>query len=166
MSEVLVLNEQGGSLGRMSYRDAQALALNQNLDLVQINQNGEVQVFKIMDHGKFKYQQRKNKQVQHHTQLKEMNFKLRIGDHDQNIKINHIKEFLAKGDEVRITVTLKGREKSFPDLAKDKMNCILQALEGFGVVQEKKTSPSSIYALVRPDKAHGKKQNTAASNQP
>lgn len=164
MSDVLVLDSTGTSLGRMSYKDAQNLALTQNLDLVQVNQNADAQVFKIMDHGRFKYQQRKNKQVQPHHHIKEMNFKMRIGDHDQQIKINHIKEFISNGDEVRITVTLRGREKTFPKLAEDKMNCILQELEGLIVIQEQKTSPSSIYALVRPDKSHGKKQNTQSSH--
>ncbi|MHA2279336.1 MAG: translation initiation factor IF-3 [Promethearchaeota archaeon] len=150
-AEVLVLDEDGTNLGHMLYCDARSLAISRNLDLVQVNKNkSEVEVFKIMDHGKWKYEKKKNKQKKPHHRTKEMNFKVRIDEHDQRIKINRIKTFLEKGDDVKITVIMRGREKANPTFAHQKMDEILQSLEGLVQIHQRRSSPSSVYASVRP----------------
>lgn len=150
-SEILVLDDKGTNLGRMPYRDARSLAISRNLDLVQVSKDTDkVSVFKIMDHGKYKYEKKKNKQKNTAQPLKEMNFRLRIDQHDMGIKINRIKSFLSKGSDVKITVTMRGRERATPQLASQKLDAILAELANLVQVQQKKTMKSSTFVTVRP----------------
>jgi len=142
----------------MSYRDAQSIASVRSLDLVSVNHVDGVEVFKIMDYGKWKYDKKKNKQKKPHHSFKEMNFKLRIDIHDQNIKIERIKGFLNKGDDVKISIQLRGREKSNPDQATDKLEEILASLENLIQIQHRKTTPSMAFAIVRAIKKSKKKE--------
>jgi len=160
-SEILVLSTEGTNLGRMAYRDALTLAMEQNLDLVNVNRADGVEVFKIMDHGKWKYDKKKHKQKKTQQQLKEMNFKLCIDSHDLYIKIDRIESFLKKGHDVKIAVTLRGREKNNPRQAYDKLDEILKKLEGKIQVQQRKESPSMAFAVVRnfKQKSDGKKRS-------
>lgn len=152
-AEILVLDEEGTNLGKMSYRDAKSIANSRNLDLIQINKNNDLQVYKIMDRGKWKYEQKKTKSKQkkptHH--LKEMNFKMRIDPHDMNIKIDRIKGFLEKGDDVKIAVVMRGRERSNPKLAHEKMDQILKAFGDKVQVQQRRSSSSMIFVTIRPN---------------
>lgn len=131
----------------MLYRDAKSLALSRDLDLVQVNKDG---TFKIMDHGKYKYDRKKNKQKKTAQPLKEMTFKMRIDPHDVGIKINQIKRFLLKGSDVKIAVTMRGRERASPQLAQEKLDSILKELEGLVAVQQTKSARSSVFVTVRP----------------
>lgn len=129
-SDVLVLDPSGSNLGQMKFHDAQLLATERySLDLVQINKNENLPVYKIMDFGKWKFAQSKQKKNKISTgKIKEVHFKVNTDIHDLNTKINHIKEFLSKGNEVKIAVFMKGREKSHPQLARQKMDAILSDL--------------------------------------
>jgi len=151
-AEILVLDEQGTNLGRMPYRDAQGIASSRNLDLVSINKKEGIEVFRIMDHGKWKYEKKKNKRKQKKSSLplKEMNFKMRIDPHDQEIKINRIQSFLDKGADVKITVTMRGREKAKPRLAREKMDAIIEKFGTTIQIQQQRGSPSAVCAVIRP----------------
>jgi translation initiation factor IF-3 len=164
-AEILVLDENGNNLGRMPYRDAKSLATSRNLDLVQVNKKGEIEVFKIMDYGKYKYDKKKHKQKKNPHPVKEMNFKMRIDPHDQEIKIKRIKSFLEKGADVKISVTMRGREKANPRLAHQKMDQILEAFGDTIQVQQRHGSPSAIFATIRPVEKHsGKKKDEHEAN--
>lgn len=150
-AEVLVLDDSGTNLGQMSYRDAKSLSISRNLDLVQVNKDdGKIVVFKIMDYGKHKYEQKKYRQKKITPPLKEMSFRLRIDPHDSNIKINRIKSFLLKGSDVKITVTMRGRERAIPQLAQQKLDAILAELAELIQVQQRRSTKSSIFVTVRP----------------
>lgn len=160
-AEILVLDDQGINLGRMLYRDAKSLAINRNLDLVQVNKDHDkVVVFKIMDHGKYKYEKKKHKQKKTVQPLKEMSFRLRIDPHDMEIKINRIRDFLLKGSDVKITVTMRGRERATPQLAHQKLEAILAKLAESVQTQQKRSTKSSVFATVRP--LQGKSKNATA----
>lgn len=154
--EILVLDDKGTNLGRMLYRDAKLLADNRNLDLVQVNKDD---TFKIMDHGKYKYDKKKNKQKKVVQPLKEMTFKMRIDPHDLGIKINRIKKFLLKGSDVRILVVMRGREKASPHLAQEKLDLILKELDGLVLVQQQKAAIASIFVTVRPLKRNNNERS-------
>lgn len=145
--EILVLDDNGINLGRMLYRDAKILANNRELDLVLVNKDG---TFKIMDHGKYKYNKKKNQQKKISHPLKEMTFKMRIDPHDASIKVERIKNFLLKGSDVKIAVTMRGRERASPHLAQEKLDSILKELDGLVLVQQKKSGKSSVFVTVRP----------------
>ena len=160
-AEVLVLDDNGTNLGRMPYRDAKLLSINRNLDLVEINKNG---TFKIMDHGKYKYEKNKNKQKKTVHPLKEMTFTMKIDPHDAEIKIDRIKSFLSRGSEVKITVAMRGRERAFPNLAQEKMDFILKKLADLVIVQQNKSERNSIFVTVRPAPVSGKHKHESRRN--
>lgn len=150
-AEILVLDEKGTNLGHMLYHDAKLLSTSRNLDLVQVSKDQDkIVVFKIMDHGKYKYEKKKNKQKSTAQPLKEMGFRLRIDTHDMEIKINRIKGFLSKGSDVKITVTMRGRERATPQLAHQKLEAILVELSDLVQVQQKRSTKSSVFVTVRP----------------
>ncbi len=149
--EVLVLDPNGTNLGNMSYKSAQQLAADRDLDLVQVNKNnGELSVYKIMDRGKWQYLKKKGQKKPHSHVLKEMNFRVRIDDHDREVKINHIKRFLSKGMDVKISVQMRGREKANPTFARQKMDDILSELDDLILVKQRKSSGALITAIIRP----------------
>ena len=158
-AEVFVLGPDGSKLGKMQFGEAQKVARDKySLDLVQINKDNDMPVYKIMDHGEYKYTKRKNQKKPVVRHLKEMSFRVCIDSHDMQTKINHIQKFLSRGDEVKISVTMRGREKSRPELGNEKLNDILSELGYTGDsdagdtihVQPVKSSPSSVTTTVRP----------------
>jgi translation initiation factor IF-3 len=148
----LVIDETGTKLGEMSIWDARQLADNRGLDLVEISRQGELSVCKIMDEGKFRYEQKKKakENKKHAPVLKEVKFSLRIDTHDEGIKVNHVKEFLSKGNLVRVVVEMRGREKEKRFLADEKMNHILTLIGDGYKIEGQKGTASDIAVLVRP----------------
>lgn len=104
------------------------MAYEKGLDLALINENGNPPVAKLMDYGKYIYNQTKmlNKQKakSHGSELKEVRFGIKIDSHDLDVKINKIKQFMDKGDKVKITIQLRGREMMFRDRMADLMEKI------------------------------------------
>lgn len=104
------------NLGIMSNADALALARKDNLDLVEISSNTNPPVCKILNYGKFKYQQSKKKKGNVIHKEKEIKIGVQIDSHDLDVKINHINEFLDSGYIVKVTIILRGRQKAHPEL--------------------------------------------------
>jgi translation initiation factor IF-3 len=118
--QVRVIGEDGAQIGVLPVRDALALAQSKGLDLVEVAANSRPPVCRILDYGKFKYEQnrraRKARKKQHQMQLKEVKMRPKIEDHDYGFKIQHAREFLAERDKVKLTVTFRGREIAHQDL--------------------------------------------------
>ena len=114
VSSVRLIDEDGEMLGVLSTSAALERARNEGLDLVEISPNAEPPVCKIMDFGKFKYQEKKKaqdaKKKQKVVLVKEIKLRPTIGEHDLNIKIRNMQNFLLEGDKVKITLRFKGRE--------------------------------------------------------
>ena len=127
----------------MSSRDAQLLAREQGVDLVEIAANAEPPVVKIIDWGKYQYQQMKEaakqrrKAREKQSELKQMKFGLKISDNDLNIKVRKIKGFLADGDKVKIMVVFRGRELAHRELGNELLTKILAQLEDEAIVEGK-----------------------------
>jgi translation initiation factor IF-3 len=104
-------------------------ARNAGLDLVEISPKADPPVCQIMDFGKYRYESKKNKQKaqkkQKVTGLKEVRFRPTIGEHDLNIKVNQIRNFIAKGDKVRVVLRFKGRETSHYEIGAGVIDKIL-----------------------------------------
>jgi len=148
---VLVLDSEGTNLGQMSYNAARQLAEDRSLDLVLVDEsNVKLKVYKIMDQGKWQYLKKKTRKKSHVQVMKEMNFRVSIDRHDREVKINHIKRFLKKGMDVKISVQMRGREKANFSFAQQKMDEILSELEGLIQIKQRKSSSSLIIAIVRP----------------
>ena len=131
--EALVIDKHGHKVGQMSISDAKRAASDVGLDLVEVHRQGDVSVCKIMDEGKWKYEQKKKAQNNKVHQLpdKEIKFRLSIDSHDQETKIKHAKKFLQKGHRVKIAVQYRGREASNTEMIRNKMSDILGQLGDF-----------------------------------
>ena len=112
--EVRVIDADGNSVGVISLRDAIGMASRSGLNLVEIAPNAQPPVCRIVDFGKFRYEQAKkekeSRKHQHANKLKEVDFHVNIGDHDYQIKLHHAEEWLQDGCKVKASVTFRGRE--------------------------------------------------------
>jgi translation initiation factor IF-3 len=110
------------------------------LDLVEISPNANPPVCKIMDYGRFKYEQTKKKQEakkkQSSVQVKEIKVRPKTGDHDLETKIGHIRKFLAKKDKVKVTVMFRGREITMANQGRDLLVRITEAIGEEAVVEQ------------------------------
>lgn len=109
-----VIGKDGEQLGILSLLEALARAEEAGLDLVEISQSSDPPVCKIIDFGKFRYQQtkkeRESKKAQHQVKVKEIKLKPNTDDHDLQVKLRHAREFIMKGNKVRIVCVFRGRE--------------------------------------------------------
>ncbi|MCX7739011.1 MAG: translation initiation factor IF-3 [Hydrogenothermaceae bacterium] len=138
--EVRLITDEGQNLGIVSLEEALRLAQQKNLDLVEISPNANPPVCKIMDYGKYKFEQKKKekeaKKKQHVQEVKEMKFKLNIEKHDYETKIKHIREFLQEGDKVRVWIWFRGRENVHPELGDKLAQRIIQDLSDISSVEK------------------------------
>lgn len=120
--EIRVISAEGEQLGIMSSRDALAKAYDQGLDLVKIAPNATPPVCKIMDYGKFRFEQTKKekeaKKNQHVTEVKEVRMSPGIDTNDFNVKVKNAQKFLKDGNRVKVTVRFRGREMAHTDIGK------------------------------------------------
>ncbi len=130
-NEVRVISDTGEQLGIMSAKDAQKLADAKGVDLVKIAPQAKPPVVKIMDYSKFRYEQSKrekeNRKKQKTVETKEIRLSINIDIGDFNTKVNQARKFLSKGDKVKVSIRLRGREMAHADLAEN--NCIRFAEE-------------------------------------
>ena len=109
--EVRVIDEKGENLGVLSIEEALRIAKDRGLDLVEVASQAKPTVCKIIDYGKFHYQQEKRERKnRHRSKLKEMKFTIKIGEHDFMTKMKRVREFLNDGDMVRVSIFFRGRE--------------------------------------------------------
>ena len=117
-------------VGVMPTREARALAEKAGLDLVEVSPNADPPVCRVMDFGRFRYEEsRKRKQAKkssHAQQVKEIKFHSNVAEHDYQTKINHIRKFLEKGHKVKVSLTFRGRENVHRDLGFDVIKRVIQ----------------------------------------
>lgn len=143
---VRVIGANGEQLGIMSSRDAQMIAKEQGVDLVEIAANADPPVVKIIDWGKYQYQKMKEeaknrkKAREKQSELKTMKVGLKISDNDLNIKVRKIKSFLEDGDRVKIMIIFRGREMAHREIGQEMLEKLLTRIgEECEFVQEGKT---------------------------
>ncbi len=124
----------------MTIDEALAAAENFNLDLVEISPNGKPPVCKIMDYGRFKYEQTKKqheaKKKQSSFQLKEIKVRPKTGEHDLQTKMGHIRKFIDRKDKVKVTVIFRGREITLSQKGRELLSRIAQEFEEIAVVEQ------------------------------
>ncbi len=137
--EVQVITSDGDNLGIIKTNDAISRAKEEGLDLIEIAPNANPPVCKIMDMGKFKYDQQKKaskaKKNQKKIELKEIKLRPVTGVHDYTFKIKNAQKFLSKGDKVKFTVKFKGRELQHTHLGNQLMDKIIQDMQNIGKVE-------------------------------
>lgn len=139
MREVRVISPEGEQLGIMPIREALLLAQERNLDLVEVAPNAQPPVCRIMDYGKFRYEQSKRerdvRKKQKAITVKELRMTPKIDTHDFQIKLRNAERFLRDGDKVKIAVRFRGREIVHADLARDKLVDLANQLQGVALVE-------------------------------
>ena len=137
--EVQVINSDGENLGVLNLQEAISKAKDENLDLIEIAPNSRPPVCKIMDMGKYKYDQQKKlnkaKKKQKKIELKEIKLRPVTEVHDYTFKIKNAQKFLSKGDKVKFTIRFKGREMQHTKLGNDLMEKIKIDMETIGKVE-------------------------------
>ena len=138
--EVRVIGEDGEQLGIMSSKDALKLAKEAELDLIKIAPTAKPPVCKIVDYGKYRYEQvRKEKEAkkkQKTIDIKEIRFSPNIDTNDLNTKINQARKFLTKGDKVKVSIRFRGRELAHTEIGVDILNNFAAQLEDVAVVEK------------------------------
>ena len=141
--EVRVIGTNGEQLGIMSSKEAQNLAREQGVDLVEIAANANPPVVKIIDWGKFQYQKMKEeaknrkKAREKQSELKQMKIGLKISDNDLNIKVRKMREFLEDGDRVKILIVFRGREMAHKEIGQELLDKVLALMEDIAIVEGK-----------------------------
>ena len=137
--EVQVIDQDGENLGILNLQDAISKAKHENLDLIEIAPNARPPVCKIMDMGKYKYDQQKKinkaKKKQKKIELKEIKLRPVTEVHDYTFKIKNAQKFLSKGDKVKFTIRFKGREMQHKNLGNNLMEKIKIDMEKIGKVE-------------------------------
>ena len=138
--EVRVIDSDGSQLGIMSSKDALKLALSKNLDLVKIAPQAVPPVCRIMDYGKYRFEQakrekeaRKNQKV---IEVKEIRLSLNIDTHDFETKVNHARKFLQSGNKVKVALRFRGREMAHTNMGIGIMEKFAQACSDVGNVDK------------------------------
>lgn len=139
VKEVRAIDDAGQQLGIIPTREAIRLATEKGLDLVEVQPNTKPPVCKIMDFGKFKFLQKKAaaeaKKKQKTVEVKEIRLGPNIGENDFQTKVNHIKDFLADGSKVLVSVYFSGRELSHTDLGQVVLNRVIDILKAEAIVE-------------------------------
>ena len=125
----------------MHIEDARKLAYDADPDLVEVAPNAKPPVCKIMDYGKFKYEQaqkaREARKNQQQTVVKEQKFRPKIDDHDYETKKSNVIRFLEKGSKVKVTIMFRGREQSRPELGTRLLDRLAEDVADYGIVESK-----------------------------
>lgn len=153
--EVRVISDLGEQLGIMATKEALRLANEQGVDLVEVAPQAKPPVCKLMDFGKYQYEQRKKnqeakkKQVQ--VQLKEVKLRPKTDEHDLQTKLNHVRRFLSKGDRCKITLFFRGREIVHKEQGKAILDNVLQEISDVArLEQEPKFEGRTMHMIVAP----------------
>lgn len=150
--EVRVIDPEGRQLGIMPLIEALRAASNADLDLVEVSPKSEPPVCRIMDFGKFKYQQSKKahdaKKKQAIVHLKEVKLRPKTEEHDLEFKLRHIERFLKEGNKTKVTIVFRGREISHPDFGRQMMERIAEQTKEWGRIEQPPKFEGRNYVMV------------------
>ncbi len=138
--QVRLIDQEGEMQGVMTARDAQARAYGVGLDLVEISPNADPPVVKILDYGKFKYEQQKKKNEakkrQKVIEIKEIKVRPNIDENDYQVKMRAMKSFIEEGDKVKVTLRFRGREMAHQEIGVRVLERIRSELDGMTKVEQ------------------------------
>jgi translation initiation factor IF-3 len=170
--EVRVIGDEGQQIGIMPPFEALKMAREKNLDLVEISPTAQPPVCRIMDYGKFLYQQEKRereaKKHQKTITVKEVKFRINVDDHDYETKKNHVLRFLDEGDKVKATIFFRGREMTRQTLGRQILERLIKDVENKGVVEFRaRQEGNTLHLILAPMKKEaGGKEKPAAKAAP
>lgn len=135
-----VISDTNDNVGVMDTRDALELAASRGLDLVEVSPNASPPVCRIMDFGKFQYErqrrERKARKQQKTIEVKEIQLRPKTDDHHLSFKVRDARKWIEKGMKVKVRVKFRGRERDYPDIARERMVGIADELKDVAVVEQ------------------------------
>jgi translation initiation factor IF-3 len=159
--EVRLIGDDNAQLGIMTRKDALAVAEEKGLDLVLIAPDADPPVCRIMDYGKFRFEQtkrekeaRKNQRI---TELKEVRLSATIEEHDIDIKAKAALRFLTDGDKVKVSIRFRGRQATHPEIGYNVMNVFFQKIEEAGVIEKRPVQEGRNMYMILSPRTKGKK---------
>jgi translation initiation factor IF-3 len=164
-----VIDDQDNQLGILPTSEAQKLAEEKGLDLVEVSPNADPPVARVMDFGKFQYEQAKQKTKQKRTkggQVKEIRLSMKIGEHDLLYRLERAKGFLAENNKVRFNVMMKGRENANPKAGIARVKHFVGLLEGVTMETEPVRQGRSVSVVVVPAKKTTKEPDIKRETNP
>lgn len=166
---VRLIDDDGAQLGIKTSDEAREYAYGKNLDLVEVAAQGDPPVAKIMDYGKYKYEQeQKAKQARKHQSqimVKEIKFRPKIGIGDYNTKKGHVERFLNQRAKVKITIMFRGREQSHPERGRDLLLRLADDVKEIGMIESQPLLDGrNMVMLLGPTKNAGVKRNAEDEN--
>ena len=169
--EVRVIGDEGEQIGVMAPFEALKLARERNLDLVEISPTAQPPVCRIMDYGKFLYQnekrEREAKKKQKTITVKEVKFRINVDDHDYETKKNHVLRFLDEGDKVKATIFFRGREMTRQSLGLQILERLIVDVENKGLVEFRpRQEGNTLHLILAPKKEGGAKEKPVVKAAP
>lgn len=135
-----MITDTNDNVGVMDTRDALELAESKGLDLVEVSPNASPPVCRIMDFGKFQYErqrrERKARKTQKTIEVKEIQLRPKTDDHHLSFKVRDARKWIEKGMKVKVRVKFRGRERDYPDIARERMVGIAEELKDVAVVEQ------------------------------
>jgi translation initiation factor IF-3 len=136
---VRLIDDEGGQVGIVSIDEARQRAQEKGLDLVEVAPDARPPVVKLMDYGKYKYEEarkaREARKKQHVIHVKEVKFRPGIEDHDYEFKVRHAHRFLSEGNKVKVTMMFRGRQVTHPELGREVLTRVMNDLADVGKVE-------------------------------
>lgn len=165
--EVRLIDDEGTQLGIVPTPEAMNMAKDRGLDLVEVAPQASPPVCKLLDYGKYKFEQekksRESKKKQKQLRLKEIRMQPKIESHDLKFKTKHIREFLDEGNKVKVTVRFRGREMAHTELGRDVLDRILEELgDGYHLDRKPAMEGRFMSMIVGPQTKGPKKTKDAA----
>jgi len=172
--EIRVIDDEGQQVGVMAPFEALKKAREKNMDLVEISPTANPPVCRIMDFGKYLYQQEKRereaKKHQKTITVKEVKFRINVDDHDYETKKNHVLRFLDEGDKVKATIFFRGREMTRTGLGREILERLIKDVEAHSIVEFRpRQEGNTLHAILAPKKTgekHDKPKPAAAAAAP
>jgi translation initiation factor IF-3 len=139
VKEVFVITADGTKLGVVPTEDALKRAMEEGLDLVEVNPMSRPPVCKLMDYGKYKYDQKKKaavaKKNQKVIEVKEVKLRPKTDDHDFDFKMEHIRRFIGEGNKAKVTIMFRGREITHPEIGKQVLDRVVDSLKDIAMME-------------------------------
>ena len=160
MPEVRVIDDEGNQAGVMPTAKALELAQERGLNLVEVAANAQPPVCRILDYGKFKYEEEKKeraaKKHQHTSELKELRLRPRTDEHDLQVRTRAARKFIEDGHKVKLQVRFRGRENTHPEIAREQIHRIAQELADIAVLERApELEGRGMYAILARGKPKG-----------
>ena len=157
MREIRVIDDEGNQLGVMTPQDALKIARGKNMDLVEVSPTAQPPVCRILDFGKYLYQQeKKEREAKKHQKtitVKEVKFRINVDDHDYETKKNHVLRFLDEGDKVKATIFFRGREMTRTSLGRQILERLIKDVEPHSIVEFRpRQEGNTLHAILAPKK--------------